>query len=93
MHLKFASQLISKNNLWTKFFKAKYVKDEHWTYVKPRPIGSRFWKVICNVIPEVYEHNYTRIRESNVSFQFNYWLGTGTLADSGTDVTQSKLKV
>lgn len=67
LHMKFAWRLLSKENLWTKFFKAKYAKGEHLTCAKPRLVGSRFWKAICKVIPKVYKHSYTCIREGNVS--------------------------
>lgn len=71
LHIKFAWRLISEDNLWAKFFKAKYMKDDHLTYAKPQLMGSRFWKAICKMIPEIYEHRYTQIREGNVSFWFD----------------------
>lgn len=49
------------DNLWTRFFKAKYVKSDHMVTTNPNPVGSQFWKAILKVSLEVYENVYVKI--------------------------------
>lgn len=72
--MKFAWRLISKHNLWTAFFRAKYIKEDHLICTLPNRKGSNFWKVIYKVIPEVYDNCYTWIGKGQASFWFDKWL-------------------
>lgn len=56
LHKKFAFRLMSTNSLWTDFFRAKYIKDSHISLATGSHRGSRFWKSILSVFPEVYDN-------------------------------------
>ncbi|KAJ0103257.1 hypothetical protein Patl1_03683 [Pistacia atlantica] len=51
--MKFAWRLVTVDNLWTKFFHAKYVKHSHIFFAETRRNASRFWKSIMNVLPDM----------------------------------------
>lgn len=68
-------------NLWTKFFKAKYVKFEHLSQLKPKPTDSHFWKSILRVL--VNDNCYVKVCEGNISFWFDQWLNSEPLAANG----------
>lgn len=63
LHIKFSGRLLSKNNMWTQFFKTKYIKGDHLICSKPIPMGSAFKNAIHKVIMR-----YTCIHEWNVHF-------------------------
>ncbi|KAG2411216.1 hypothetical protein I3760_Q020700 [Carya illinoinensis] len=81
-HMKFAWRLMAVDNLWTRFFKAKYFRHGHMAVVTPSQNDSRFWKLVLKVFPEVYENMYVKIREGKASFWFDRWLSSGPLAKS-----------
>lgn len=66
--MKFAWRLLTMDNLWTQFFLAKYVKNDHIWNTKPTQVGSRFWKEILKVIPEVHKNYFVKIRDGKSSF-------------------------
>lgn len=93
LHMKFSWHILSKENLWTKFFKAKYMKGAHLISTAKKPMGSRYWKALYKMAPEVHGHCYTLIRASNVSFQFNNCLGNEPLVGSRPKLIQPKLTI
>lgn len=44
-------------------------------------MGSRFWKSIVTVIPEVNQFSKTRVKIDKSSFWFDKWLSSGPLCD------------
>lgn len=55
-HMKFAWRLLTLDNLWTRFFKAKYVKSGHLALAKHTPACSWFWKSVMRVLPDVCDN-------------------------------------
>jgi hypothetical protein len=45
---KFSWKFLSEDTLWSRFFKAKYVKNQHFSLVDSSK-GSRIWKMLINV--------------------------------------------
>ncbi|KAG2713072.1 hypothetical protein I3843_04G149000 [Carya illinoinensis] len=93
LHMKFAWRLLSLDNLWTSFFKAKYLKEGHFFETTSRNSGSMFWKSICSVMPMVKEHMVVKVQKGAVSFLFDLWLSRGVLATEVSIVNQPRLEV
>lgn len=68
LHMKFEWRLLSIDNLWTQFFKAKYIKHGHIVLASTSNTRSRFWKSISQVVPEVLDNSKWRVREGISSF-------------------------
>lgn len=49
--MKFAWHLLTIDNLWTKFFRAKYIKTGHLCTTYLISVGSRIWKAILEELP------------------------------------------
>lgn len=47
-HIKFAWRLLTVENMWNKFFKAKYVNSKHLSQLKPKQTNSWFWIKCCS---------------------------------------------
>ncbi|KAJ0094336.1 hypothetical protein Patl1_15029 [Pistacia atlantica] len=92
LHMKFAWRLVTVDNLWTKFFRAKYVKQGHIFLAETRRNASRFWKSIMKVFPEVAENVLVKVREGSSSFWFDRWLASGPLGAS-RESGPSQLKI
>ncbi|KAJ0086550.1 hypothetical protein Patl1_07518 [Pistacia atlantica] len=92
LHMKFAWRLVTVDNLWTKFFRAKYVKHGHIFLAETRRNASRFWKSIMKVFPEVAENVLVKVREGSSSFWFDRWLASGPLGAS-RESGPSQLKI
>lgn len=56
LHMKFAYRLMSTKNLWTDFFRAKYLKDGHIALATAGSSGSHFWRSIISNLPEVTDN-------------------------------------
>ncbi|TXG59223.1 hypothetical protein EZV62_013796 [Acer yangbiense] len=54
--MKFAFRLLTSNNLWSDFFRAKYCRNDHILVRKGRPTDSRFWRSMVAIIPEVVDN-------------------------------------
>lgn len=54
--MKFAWRLLSEDNLWTTFFRAKYVKGDRLICTLPSPKRSSFWEAIYKLIHVVYDN-------------------------------------
>lgn len=76
LHMKFAWLLLIVKILWTKFFRAKYVKFEHLSQLKSKPMDSHFWKSIYQVLHEVNENCGIKVCEGNIYFWFDRWLNS-----------------
>ncbi|KAJ0074622.1 hypothetical protein Patl1_37562 [Pistacia atlantica] len=79
LHMKFAWRLVTVDNLWTKFFCAKYVKHGHIFFAETRRNASRFWKSIMNVLLDMVENVIIKVREGSSSIWFDRWLASGPL--------------
>ncbi|XP_057965296.1 uncharacterized mitochondrial protein AtMg00310-like [Malania oleifera] len=79
LHMKFAWRLMTLDNLWTKFFRAKYVKQGHISMVVPKDSSSRFWKSVMWVLPQVTENVQLKVKNGKGSFWFDNWLASGPL--------------
>lgn len=55
--------LLIKDNLWRKFFKAKYLKVGHIAMAERHTFGSRFWKAMMKIFLEVYNNMHIKVRE------------------------------
>lgn len=62
-HMKFVWCLITDNILWSNFFNAKYLRTSHFAIAKITPFGSRFWKAVLKVFPEVYANIHVRLEK------------------------------
>jgi hypothetical protein len=75
---KFAWKFLSEDTLWSRFFKAKYVKNQHISLVDSSK-GSRFWKMLINSIPLVIDKSFWRVKEGNLSFWRDKWMESGPI--------------
>lgn len=91
--MKFFWRHMMVENLWTRFFKAKYVKSFHMDTTRPNPIGSPFWKAILKVFLQVYENSCIKIYKGKASFWFNKWLSLGPLAKNTTMLQWQTMKI
>lgn len=80
LHMKFVWRLHSKDNLWSKFFKEKYVNGEHLATIIRKQKGSISLMALCKVASKMQDHSYTHIGSGNASFWFDNQLGTGSFA-------------
>ncbi|KAF8406683.1 hypothetical protein HHK36_008774 [Tetracentron sinense] len=88
LHMKFAWRLMSGESLWNKFFQAKYVKKGHVALASDN--GSRFWKSVMGVLPEVLENVRLMVKEGKGSFWYDRWLSSGPLSlHPNVDITPS----
>lgn len=91
--IEFARRLLSVDNLWTKFFLAKYVQNRHICSINQPPVRSRFWKAILKVLPKVYENCYVTIWDGKFSFWFDKWLWSSPLVERVRYIQNSRLKI
>ncbi|KAF5468900.1 hypothetical protein F2P56_013011 [Juglans regia] len=92
LHMKFAWRLLTVDNLWTKFFRAKFVKHGHIFMAESRRNASRFWKSIMTMFPKVLDNVIVKVREGRSSFWFDRWLASGPLCAS-RNVGHSKIRI
>lgn len=78
-HMKFAWRILVVDNLWTLFFKTKYVRHGHLLLAKNTTACSRFWKSVMIVLPNVCNNICWRITEGRASFWYDLWLAKGPL--------------
>lgn len=79
--------------LWTQFFKAKYLNNgQHLREMKPEK-GTRFWRSIARVIPEVFERIRVQIKEGSASFWFDRWLASGPLCAQVQEISHHKIQI
>ncbi|KAF8408105.1 hypothetical protein HHK36_007247 [Tetracentron sinense] len=70
------------------FSGAKYVKKGHVALASDN--GSRFWKSVMGVLPEVLENVRLMVKEGKRSFWYDRWLSSGPLSlYSNVDITPS----
>ncbi|KAG2668049.1 hypothetical protein I3760_15G142300 [Carya illinoinensis] len=93
MHMKLVWRLITMDNLWAWFFRAKYVRDGNLVLAASKEIGSRLWKAMMQVFPEVHENTRVRIKEGNVPFWHVKWLSSGPLSVQVQDIANPLVKV
>ncbi|KAG6629785.1 hypothetical protein CIPAW_14G109400 [Carya illinoinensis] len=91
--MKFAWKLIKGGTMWSDFFASKYVGNDHVFSVKQKNRGSRFWKGIIALMPKVLNNSKWLIREGNVNFWMENWLGDGSLKVSMSIIENEKLQV
>ncbi|KAG2685399.1 hypothetical protein I3760_10G124000 [Carya illinoinensis] len=77
--MKFGWRLLASNNLWSLFFRAKYLKNSHLELAAVHPVGSRFWKWIMGVVPTVLENVRLKVKVGQRSFWFDQWMSSGPL--------------
>lgn len=58
LFMRFAGKLLVGNSLWAKFFKEKYVGNNHLTLIINSFRGSRFWKGVIAVMPIVIKKKF-----------------------------------
>lgn len=80
-------------NLWTSFFRAKYLKDGHLATTKLLAMGSQLWKKILKKIMTVYKNVYLKVLEGKISFCFDKWFKNGPLASYMDSILQPALKI
>lgn len=56
LHMKFAYRLMTSKNLWTDFFRAKYLKNGHIMLNVGRSYDSRFWRSVISILLEVMDN-------------------------------------
>ncbi|XP_040986544.1 uncharacterized protein LOC121234610 [Juglans microcarpa x Juglans regia] len=89
----FAFRILSSNNLWSDFFRAKYLRHGHFSTYKARPIDSRFWRSIVKMLPKVMDNVNVLVRGGNASFWFDRWLASGPLSIHVEDVINNGLRL
>lgn len=67
LFLKFGWDLLTKDSLWAKLFRAKYVKHRHVVLSDESNSGSLFWKKIMEVMTSLCENKKWRVGEGKVS--------------------------
>ncbi|KAF5467850.1 hypothetical protein F2P56_012062 [Juglans regia] len=67
MHKKLVWRLLTLDNLWTQFFRAKYAKEGGLVMAASRANGSQFWKALMQVFPAVYDHTKALVKD--------FWVG------------------
>lgn len=67
LYLKFAWRLLTMDNLWTRFFMAKYLRKKHFMEVSAKASDSHFWKSLVCVTPMVLDNIHVHVREGNAS--------------------------
>ncbi|XP_042950232.1 uncharacterized protein LOC122282338 [Carya illinoinensis] len=92
LHMKFAWKIMTGSDLWSQFFRAKYVGDNHISLMDPKK-GSRFWKIVVKCIPAVLENSKWKVREGNISFWWDNWLNEGPLANSYPVIDESSMRL
>ncbi|XP_042950383.1 uncharacterized protein LOC122282502 [Carya illinoinensis] len=92
LHMKFAWKIMTGTDLWSQFFRAKYVGDNHISLMDPKK-GSRFWKMVVKCIPAVLENSKWKVREGNISFWWDNWLNEGPLANSYPVIDESSMRL
>jgi len=75
---KFAWKFLSEDTLWSRFFKAKYVKNQHFSLVDSSK-GSRFWKMLINSVSLVIDKFVWRVKDGNLSFWRDKWMDSGPI--------------
>ncbi|CAI9774663.1 unnamed protein product [Fraxinus pennsylvanica] len=55
--------------------------------------GSKFWKSIVDVLPEVAANCQWKINEGNISFWFSHWMPNGPLCNQVTNINQPGLRI
>ncbi|TXG69366.1 hypothetical protein EZV62_004301 [Acer yangbiense] len=89
--MKFAFRLLTSNNLWSDFFRAKYCRNDHILVRKGRPTDSRFWRSMVAIIPEVVDNVKILVQGGNSSFWFDRWLASGPLSVSTDYISNKKM--
>ncbi|KAG2717585.1 hypothetical protein I3760_03G182300 [Carya illinoinensis] len=79
--------------MWFEFFASKYVGNDHVLSVMQKNRGTRFWKGIIAIMPKVLSNSKWLIREGNVNFWMENWLGDGPLLASTSIIGDEKLQV
>ncbi|KAF5472990.1 hypothetical protein F2P56_009642 [Juglans regia] len=93
LHMKFVWRMLTVDNLWTIFFKARYLKNgQHLREVNPNK-GSRFWRSIMRFVPEVLDYVRCKIKEGKSSFWFDRWIASSLLCAQVQSVPNNKLQV
>ncbi|XP_035546552.1 uncharacterized protein LOC118348611 [Juglans regia] len=93
LHMKFAFRILSSNNLWSDFFRAKYIRHSHFSTYKVKPTDSRFWRSIVKMLPEVMDNVNVLVRGGNASFWFDRWLASGPLSIRVEEITNNRLRL
>ncbi|XP_035540358.1 uncharacterized protein LOC118344262 [Juglans regia] len=93
LHMKFAFRILSSNNLWSDFFRAKYIRHSHFSTYKVKPTDSRFWRSLVKVLPEVMDNVKVLVRGGNASFWFDRWLASGPLSIRVDEITNNRLRL
>jgi hypothetical protein len=75
---KFSWKFLSEDTLWSRFFKAKYVKNQHISLVDSSK-GSRFWKVLINSVPLVIDKSVWHVKDGNLYFWRDKWMDSGPI--------------
>ncbi|CAI9774665.1 unnamed protein product [Fraxinus pennsylvanica] len=55
--------------------------------------GSKFWKSIVDVLPEVAANCQWKINEENISFWFSHWMLNDPLCNQVTNINQPGLRI
>lgn len=63
LHLKLAWRILSIDNLWSQFYKAKYIEQGHLVNTKSMPTESSLWKAILKLVLEVYENSCIKLKK------------------------------
>ncbi|XP_042939531.1 uncharacterized protein LOC122274569 [Carya illinoinensis] len=80
LFLKFAWKIMVEDSLWSNFFRAKYVRQNHISLVE-RGKGTRFWRMVASCMPDVLNLSKWKIKNGNISFWFDKWLDEGPLCN------------
>ncbi|XP_042952307.1 uncharacterized protein LOC122289402 [Carya illinoinensis] len=80
LFMKFAWKIMVEDSLWSHFFRAKYLRQNHISLVD-RGKGTRFWRMVASCIPEVLNLSKWKIKNGNISFWFDKWLDEGPLCN------------
>ncbi|XP_042964784.1 uncharacterized protein LOC122299013 [Carya illinoinensis] len=92
LHMKFSWKLLTEDNLWSWFFKSKYVKNSHISLLNPS-VGTSFWRMVIRCIPEILHLARWRVKEGNLSFWCDTWLEEGPLCNEFSSVVNLSLKI
>lgn len=92
LFMHFAWKLLSHQSLWSSFFKVKYTRDQHISFIDLRK-GSPFLKSIINSMLQAVNQSTWRIRDGQVFFWRDNWLKFGALLNQIPITSNPNLKV
>lgn len=77
--MKFVWRLMTVNDLKTSFFKAIYLRSDHFATSMSNKVGLGCGKPLKE-ITNVYENVYVKLQNGHTFFWYDHWIKSGPLA-------------